>query len=378
VPTAAFRAWQQGGRPNNVAAVNRNHALDTLRGLLLLVIAINHFSGPIPMITYQPFGYVTGAEGFVLISGIAMGLLGQKFATAGRGNFSSWCRRRSLTIYGYHLVVVIAILALAGAGEPFTAFCVKNMPELADQPWRKLPAAFALLYQPRYNAILPLYCLLLLIAPLVLASLRRFGPARVLIVSLSIWGLIQGFWSEQRVYEISDQFGWRLGIKNPFAWQALFVLGLVAGTKPTWFTARLQRVSGFGTAAILLLVIALKVTHSLHSDILGIPNLAAATDGDTLGWLRLLNTLLVAYLIWCLLVRLPPIGPNPVAFLGRHSLPVFAGQILLLYLFRPFFDKTNDPAWLLAIGSLLLSASQFGPAFLHARWQAWRRVAPLS
>jgi hypothetical protein len=358
--------------------VNRNHTLDTLRGLLLLVIAINHFSGPIPMITYQPFGYVTGAEGFVLISGIAMGLLWQKFATAGRGNFSTWCRRRSLTIYGYHLVVVIAILALTSAGEPFTSFCLKNMPELADDPWRKLPAAFALLYQPRYNAILPLYCLLLLAGPVALNALRRVGPARVLIVSLSIWGLIQGFWSEQKVYEISNQFGWRLGIKNPFAWQVLFVIGLIVGTGPKWFTARLGRLSGFVTGAILLLVIALKVTHSLHSEVLGISNLAAATDGDTLGWLRLLNTLLVAYLVWWLLVRLPPIGPNPVAFLGRHSLPVFAGQILLLYLFRPFFDKTNDPAWLLAIGSLLLSASQFVPALLHGRWQAWRRVAPVS
>jgi hypothetical protein len=367
-----------GGDRTTSPTVNRNHTLDTLRGVLLLIIAINHFSGPIPMITYQPFGYVTGAEGFVLISGIAMGLLGQKFAGAGRGDFSAWCRRRSLTIYGYHLAVVIAILALASAGGPFTAFCVKNMPELAVEPWRNLPAAFALLYQPRYNAILPLYCLLLLIAPVALTALRRFGPARVLIVSLSIWGLIQGFWSEQRVYEISDQFGWRLGIKNPFAWQLLFVLGLIAGTKPTWFTARLERLSGFCTAAILLLVIALKVTLSLHRDVLGLSNLAAATDGDTLGWLRLLNTLFVAHLIWWLIVRLPPIGPNAVAFLGRHSLPVFAGQILLLYLLRPFFDKTNDPAWLLAIGSLLLAVSQFLPALLHARWRAWRRAAVAS
>lgn len=354
--------------------MNRNHALDTLRGLLLLMIAINHFGGPLPTVTYSPLGYVTGAEGFVLVSGIAIGLLWQKFQLAGRLDFSAWCRRRSFTIYAYHFAVVIAILALAGAGEPFTAFCVKNMPELASQPWHKLPAAFALLYQPRYNAILPLYCLLLLAAPVALTALRRFGPARVLLVSLGLWATIQGFWSEQKVYEISDRFGWRLGIKNPFAWQLLFVIGLVAGTTPTWFTNRLKRLRGLGTGLILLVAIGLKVTLSIP----GINDLGAAVDGDTLGWLRLFNTLLLAYLGWRLLVRLPPVGPNPIAFLGRHSLPVFAGQILFLYLFRPYFDETNDPAWLLAVGSLVLSASQFLPALLHARWQAWRRAETTS
>ena len=109
-----------------------------------------------------------------------------------------------------------------------------------------------------------------------------------------------------------------------------------------------------------------------------INDLGSAVDGDTLGWLRLLNTLLLAYLGWRLLLRLPPIGPNCIAFLGRHSLPVFAGQILLLYLFRPYFDEAHDPAWLLAVGSLMLSASQFLPALLHARWQAWRRAETAS
>lgn len=354
--------------------VNRNHALDTLRGLLLLMIAINHFGGPLPTYTYAPFGYVTGAEGFVIVSGIAMGLLGQKFAQARRGDFGTWCRRRALTIYGYHLAVVFAILALAAAGSPFTDFCVKNMPELASAPWRKIPAAIGLLYQPRYNAILPLYCLLLLLAPAVLTALRRHGPRPVLLLSFGLWALIQLFWSEARVYQISDHFGWRLGIKNPFAWQLLFVLGLVAGTTPAWFTRPLARLRGLGTAVILVLAIALKVTLSLHSGVPGVSNLGAAIDGDTLGWLRLLNTLLLVYLFWRLLDRLPPIPANVIGFLGRHSLPVFAWQITALYLFRPFFDEATDPAWLLALGSLALSASQFLPAWLHHRWQTRRRT----
>ncbi len=77
-----------------------------------------------------------------------------------------------------------------------------------------------------------------------------------------------------------------------------------------------------------------------------------------------MNTIMLCYLIWRLLARLPPMVPNPIAMLGRHSLPVFAFQILALYLLRPLFDESRDSAWWMAGGSLLLAILQFIPALV--------------
>ena len=53
----------------------RDLRLDTLRGLLLVLITINHFGSWSPeawwitQLTWQPLGYVSAAEGFVFLSG---------------------------------------------------------------------------------------------------------------------------------------------------------------------------------------------------------------------------------------------------------------------------------------------------------------------
>jgi len=64
-----------------------------------------------------------------------------------------------------------------------------------------------------------------------------------------------------------------------------------------------------------------------------------ATEKSHLGWLRLINVLLIAYLISRLLQTFPHVFRwRWLAFLGEHSLPVFTYHVLMLYLLE-FFEK---------------------------------------
>ena len=329
------------------------------------MIAVNHFGGPLPTLTYQPFGYVTGAEGFVLISGIAVGLLARRFTAANRLDFNRWCLRRAGWIYAVHLAILAVILSLAMAPGAPAEFVFQNMPELAVDPLQKVPAAIGLLYQPRYNAILPLYCLLLLMTPPAIAALRRFGPPSVLGASVLIWAGVQIGWPTATVDAWATHHGLRLGIKNPLAWQLLFVIGLVGGFRPGWYGERLKSLPLRTPLLFVVIAIGLKICLSLHA---GIPDVFL--DGDRLGAIRLVNTLILAYLVWHGCSRHPDSAANPVSFLGRYSLPVFAWQIVGLYLWRPWFDETTTPPGLMVLGGLTLAASQFIPAHLTARWRA--------
>jgi hypothetical protein len=49
--------------------------LDTLRGFMLVAIAINHLDTELRVFTDYVFGFVSTAEGFVFLSGLVAGLV---------------------------------------------------------------------------------------------------------------------------------------------------------------------------------------------------------------------------------------------------------------------------------------------------------------
>ena len=56
--------------------MNRNYAIDGFRGLLLVVIAINHLeSVAMTPFTTNPFGFVSAAEAFIFLSGVMASML---------------------------------------------------------------------------------------------------------------------------------------------------------------------------------------------------------------------------------------------------------------------------------------------------------------
>ena len=53
----------------------RDRGLDSLRGLMLLGMAVNHIASRLQILTDHPFGYTSTAEGFVFLSGLVAGLV---------------------------------------------------------------------------------------------------------------------------------------------------------------------------------------------------------------------------------------------------------------------------------------------------------------
>ena len=93
----------------------RDLRIDLFRGLALVMIFINHMPGTIwENFTSRNFGFSDGAEGFVLMSGIATGLAYGTVFLRGAPDWAQALRpwRRALTLWWVHVVVVLCILAL--------------------------------------------------------------------------------------------------------------------------------------------------------------------------------------------------------------------------------------------------------------------------
>jgi hypothetical protein len=132
---------------------------------------------------------------------------------------------RALTLYAAQiLITMIAIAMLAG-----TAILLNN-PLLLE--WHNAAAVFQepvsthiglalLTHQLGYFDILPLYVVLMLMAP-GFALIDRYAPHLVLPVSLLIYGVTLGFQIGVPTWPVEGEWFF-----NPFAWQLIFVLGFV-------------------------------------------------------------------------------------------------------------------------------------------------------
>lgn len=59
----------------SLSDMKRDIGLDSLRGLLLVWMTLNHLGGPLHAYSFQTLGFFSSAEGFVFISGVVAGLV---------------------------------------------------------------------------------------------------------------------------------------------------------------------------------------------------------------------------------------------------------------------------------------------------------------
>ena len=101
------------------ASDNRAWEIDALRGLMLVLMTATHlptrFSSPLG----QPFGYVSAAEGFVLLSGFMAGHVYMKrHQRYGEDEMRSAFLKRALKIYAWQVALLLflfSFIALIGA-----------------------------------------------------------------------------------------------------------------------------------------------------------------------------------------------------------------------------------------------------------------------
>lgn len=316
---------------------NRIRDIDFWRGAVLIAILIDHIPGnPLENWTPRNFGLSDSAEAFVFLSGLSVGLIYVPRAYKyGIEPVASGCLKRALKLYGVHIALTLAALVVFGA-----AYLMSGVSDLIQahgrsfvfgSPANGLLGLAILSHQLGYFNILPLYIVLMLWAPVVLALALR-GPLLALTVSAGLYTAARAF--GLNLPNWPQPGGWFF---NPIAWQFIFTLGLVSALlwrnglpRPAPWLVTLSAATVAGTALIVTneggLAPGLRDTATAHLDV-------AKQD---LGLARLIHFVALAYLIAMATAFGRFIAPvvrgafgNAVQRLGRNSLPVFAAGSVL-------------------------------------------------
>lgn len=356
-----------------MANTSRIGAIDFWRGLVLIAILIDHVPGNgLEAATPRNYGFSDSAEAFVFLSGLSVGAIYVPRARKlGLFAAASACWKRALKLYGVHLAMTAAALAIFIAAAWATGLTdlitAHGRGLILYDPGRGASGIAMLGHQLGYFNILPLYIALMIWAPVALAltlvrqwlgfaaSFALYVVARAMNLNLPNW---------------PDDGHWFF---NPLTWQLIFTCGVIAAT--IWRTGA-PRVAG-GLIAISVAVLigaALLVTDGF-----GLADgwrAAAWANLDlgkqNLGLLRFLHFFAIAYLaaiashpIEAALGRLA----EGLRALGRHSLPVFAFGSLLAALGQAamaIVAAWYSPAIVESFG-LVYTLSAIAASFLLAR-----------
>ena len=230
------------------AEEKRDLRLDLLRGFAVFVMVVDHFGGAswLYLLTGNNRFFTSGAEAFVLISGMVVGLVyGNIAKTKGLRLASIKALQRAWTLYRLTIVMTLGFAALSA---------VFNLPwskgvELGD------PLVFTfnvlILHQTFYLADIPMmYTIFMALAPIGLWLLYHNRGFLLVLASFLVWLGFQFVNSQQII--IWSTIG--NTTFHPAAWQLLFAWAMAVGyhRDAIWaWIAKLPRLSYFLFSALL-------------------------------------------------------------------------------------------------------------------------------
>jgi|GEM_PF-3502868 len=325
--------------PTEAPRLGRDARIDLFRGLALLTIFVDHIEGnPWSALTIREFGAVTALDVFVVLAGVSGYLAyGSRLRRGGDG-----LRRighRMAVIYLAQLGLIAAMLAfvlvvdrLVPDVHAVTRFHAK--PYLTD-PADSLLETLLMTARPHNSGILALYVLLLATLPLIVWTLRR-----VLLLPVAVGAVL---------FLGSVLAGWRIPQSHsevePLRWVLVYAAGVTlaatgdrrraaAPATPSW-------VGRVATAAALSWLVLMAVDDAPWQAVPRWSGVASPLEaiglslqGDVVS--ELLRPLGLAAMVWLVLRWVPRdagwLGARwamAVAAVGRHSLPIFVGGVLL-------------------------------------------------
>jgi hypothetical protein len=353
----------------------RDLRFDSLRGLMLVCMTVNHLPSRLRFFTDESIGLFSAAEGFVFLSGLMAGwIYAQRLRKEGPDALMDMCRRRATMIYRWQVAAFLACFAVVRLTCILFGFCSQNAPQLFYQnPVLAMLLGTTMLHQPGLLDILPMYCALVVALPYALRALDAGRHLWVIGISFALWLVAQ--WAPPM--DTISFYPINIGSFNLFAWQFLFFLGVIAGH------ARLNPASPVIRPRLLLMAGALGVAVFCF----GVQHLGwrppwtdahfgTSINKPALGALRLASFAVAAYFVALAGARFPRLLTwPPLAFLGRHSLAVVAAQSVTAMFLVQFPALFATPA-----SDLAMTAAAVGYLFLaaavHEAWQ--RREARIS
>ncbi len=336
-----------------MSQAERQWELDALRGLMLVLMTITHLPTRLANPLGQPFGFVSAAEGFVLLSAYMAGRVYSAKADAqGPEAMKNAFFNRALKLYACQLALVFfAFTVIAGIGVAMREGAVTDLLSFfLERPVVATLSAGLLLYSPALLDILPIYIVFMLLSPLVLLHGKEHGWRAVMAFCLLLWVGAQ-FGMGPAIYQLAT--GWfdmpvrypDMGAFEIFAWQFLWVLGLWMGAQhsdpdhvPTAFPRWMV-----GTAIALALV-GFLWRHGVGQTPMpdGSP-VNLMFDKWHLGPLRLINLLALMVLVMHFAPWLKKHLPRwrVLETLGKAALPVFCAHLVVALLALAVFGPVK-------------------------------------
>ena len=331
-----------------MANQTRIGGIDFVRGIVLVAILIDHVPGNVlENVTPRNFALSDSAEAFVFLSGLSVGLAYyRKILVSGLRPVTRSCLTRAGRIYGFHVALTVGAVAIFGLG-----YWLSGLDELIEahgrtvvfhQPLRGALGVALLSHQLGYFNILPLYVVLMIFSPLILA-MARINQALALAAAAGAYLAVRLL--DFHMPNWPEPGGWFF---NPFAWQLIFTLGVVAAIR--WGDEPLPGSPAMRAACLALAVAgAIVVTDGFGSSP-GLHDVVFAwldVGKQNLGAARLVNFLALAYLV-ATSPSLPSLARTPIGQelqrVGRHSLEVFALGSLLCALGQACFTALGGIA----------------------------------
>ena len=292
------------------------NTIDFWRGIALMEILVNHIPGnSLSRFTHRQYGWSDAAEVLIFLAGLALAMRCGKGSPGGE-----W--RRVLNIYVWYVafsLVLICVYSIAYLNGQ-TAILSDNRTMLPNA--ETIAGVVLLSHQLRYFDILPLYIVSFAMGPLI-AWLARNNLAALVCSSFALyaatrmWGFGLPAWPGTGVWYF-----------NPFAWQALFVIGYVCGVKREAL-ARLMESRALLVAASIVLVVAFVAMLA------GVPNERvhertavelAFWGKSSLGPARILHFLALALVVARVgrfILPMFPLAWTYGSMLGRYAMPTF-------------------------------------------------------
>src|SRR5258708_17686285 len=320
--------------------MERGVEVDAAGGLMLVWMTLTHLPTIASTYVNQPFGFVSGAEGFIFLSALFTGRT--YFALAerqGQRALVSQLWTRALRLYIYHVTLLaiafLVVVRLAAAG---------NRPGLhnlltfyfAAPKQAPIYAAF-LLYRPPLLDILPMYITFLLVTPLALILARKIGWKVVLGAGFALW-LAAQFGLRQVVYDFCTRvFGLHIpldatGAFDLFAWQFMWLARLYCGAR--WSTNDLpvetwSRRILIPAGGIVPVLFALRYLVGRGIEL---GAFEVAFDKWHLGIVRLIDFVAVAALLIHFQPAVKRLAIRPLVMMGQASLQVFCAHLLFCFI----------------------------------------------
>jgi hypothetical protein len=338
-----------------VSAAQKPHydnRIDFFRGLSLIFIFINHIPGNFfSNFTSRTYSLFDSAEVFMFLAGYSAALSYYGLVPLGLQAFSRKALSRARTILAYHMVLAallmtaVSLMVSAGIKTDYEVFLDK----IESEPLQVLIGVPTLAFQAPLLDILPMYIIVMLLAPF-LVWLRARSELALLTASGLMWMFAARFFPA--IPTVTYDINWMF---NPFCWQFLFAIGLAFGWRtrtnaPPVASGEARRVLDICCALFVVFSACVLAAIAFESiDAAAANRLRAmyfSLDKQSLDLWRVVGLLASAYLAARLVLKsaawLKTKPARLICTAGSVPLPIFALTVVLSFAGKFFVNALNN------------------------------------